>query len=750
MSLKLRFLCGLTMVMILAGTAGAAVVINELFYDPASTDDNKEFIELYNNGTAAVDLGGWQIQWGGTSYSYGTYTIPPGTIIQPGSYFLIGGSLVDSLFAVTPNVIQFFNFQNGGSETDAVRLNNLAGYTDTCPYDWPNNYGLAGDRSNPADSLECNPDIYSGHSLSRVAPGVDTDYATDWEDLATPTPQAAVGVGTPPVITNTMPNPYLPDHNQPVVINTRIYDDGAVDTARVHYNPGTGFIALQLFDDGLHNDGAAGDSVYGNTISGYPAGSAVTFYIRAVDNAGLVALAPSGAPGTTYRYEYHNYANVTSIAELRTNDSLGVPTTLDEIHTVIGYVTATSQFGASGPAHLQTSATGGPAIAVFDPVISTAPWLVGQQVKVTGWIGFYNGLTEIVDDPSNFNYDPVIEVLSTSSVASQWISDLDLLGEDDESLLIHVHGVRFCTTGTFAGNTNYWVTSGADSFEVRIDQDTDLPGTAIPTLPITVQGLISQFDASSPYTAGYQLLPRSTADLIPAVTCVTMTPVNPPIVIPATGGSFDYTISLTNNGTGPVLISSLQLQAELPNGSFYNVLAQPVSLTLPAGLTVTRIKAQTIPATAPAGLYSYRAMMTFPMLPEVFSDGFPFTKSATLRGDQVVEEWGGEWLCDWQESGPEAPVAATTVLPQAHALDQNFPNPFNPTTAVSYQLASADRVSLRVFDTAGRVVSTLVDGWREAGVHQVTFDGTGLPSGMYLLRMQAGDFTATQKMMLVK
>jgi hypothetical protein len=59
-------------------------------------------------------------------------------------------------------------------------------------------------------------------------------------------------------------------------------------------------------------------------------------------------------------------------------------------------------------------------------------------------------------------------------------------------------------------------------------------------------------------------------------------------------------------------------------------------------------------------------------------------------------------------------------------------------------------VNLAVYDISGRLVTTLVNGWREAGVHEVTFDGSGLVSGVYLYQLEAGDFTAGGKMVLIK
>jgi N-acetylneuraminic acid mutarotase/phosphoribosylformylglycinamidine (FGAM) synthase PurS component len=88
-------------------------------------------------------------------------------------------------------------------------------------------------------------------------------------------------------------------------------------------------------------------------------------------------------------------------------------------------------------------------------------------------------------------------------------------------------------------------------------------------------------------------------------------------------------------------------------------------------------------------------------------------------------------------------------------LEQNFPNPFNPVTTIVFSVAERTRVRLVVFDMAGRVVATILDRQFEAGRYSVPWDGksvngTGLSSGVYLLRLESGDFTATRKMVMLR
>jgi hypothetical protein len=91
---------------------------------------------------------------------------------------------------------------------------------------------------------------------------------------------------------------------------------------------------------------------------------------------------------------------------------------------------------------------------------------------------------------------------------------------------------------------------------------------------------------------------------------------------------------------------------------------------------------------------------------------------------------------NWLGLATAVPPAAKPSVPGAFALHPAYPNPFNPSTVIRYELRAASRVSLRVYDTAGREVRTLVEGWRAAGNHEVTFEGADLPSGVYLLRLE--------------
>ena len=83
-------------------------------------------------------------------------------------------------------------------------------------------------------------------------------------------------------------------------------------------------------------------------------------------------------------------------------------------------------------------------------------------------------------------------------------------------------------------------------------------------------------------------------------------------------------------------------------------------------------------------------------------------------------------------------------------LQKPHPNPFNAKTAISYQLSANSYVTLRVYDTAGRLVETLVGGWRAAGEHQLTWEAGDLAAGVYFAKLEAGEYVGVQKMLLLK
>jgi hypothetical protein len=86
----------------------------------------------------------------------------------------------------------------------------------------------------------------------------------------------------------------------------------------------------------------------------------------------------------------------------------------------------------------------------------------------------------------------------------------------------------------------------------------------------------------------------------------------------------------------------------------------------------------------------------------------------------------------------------------SNELGNNYPNPFNPITTISYRIETPGHVTMKIFDVLGREVSTLVNQVKEAGVHRVEFDGSRLASGIYFYELRVNQFREIKKMMIIK
>jgi hypothetical protein len=220
------------------------------------------------------------------------------------------------------------------------------------------------------------------------------------------------------------------------------------------------------------------------------------------------------------------------------------------------------------------------------------------------------------------------------------------------------------------------------------------------------------------------------ASSTPNVT-ITVLPVNPPIIIPAQGGTFEWDLTLHNGETTPQAIDIWTI-ITLPSGSSRPGWGPFLNLTMPAGATINRVRTQNIVDRYPPGAYTYTANIGDHPGVVWDSDSFPFSKSAA----------GAD---GWVNSQPTMALTPTEYL-----LHGASPNPFNPTTTLSFALPQAGPVRLSVYNVSGREVAPLVNGWRDAGNHEVTFNATGLASGLYVYQLTAGDFHASGKLMLTK
>lgn len=153
--------------------------------------------------------------------------------------------------------------------------------------------------------------------------------------------------------------------------------------------------------------------------------------------------------------------------------------------------------------------------------------------------------------------------------------------------------------------------------------------------------------------------------------------------------------------------------------------------------------------------------------PKLSSGGmvtFQFTYTApSVAGQQTLFANGNSVNLNGFNSGDQWNFAANKIINvvqptgiddrfsvNSFELRQNFPNPFNPSTVISWQSSVSSWQTLKVYDTLGNEVATLVNEWKEAGDHAVEFNANGLASGIYYYKLTAGNFTLTRKMLMLK
>jgi hypothetical protein len=214
-----------------------------------------------------------------------------------------------------------------------------------------------------------------------------------------------------------------------------------------------------------------------------------------------------------------------------------------------------------------------------------------------------------------------------------------------------------------------------------------------------------------------------------------------PIQIPASGGSFEFIVAVINNEMSAQEVDGWTCYED-PLGVMSDPLMGPATAMLDPG-PIGWHRVQNVAGTAIPGVYTYIANVgEYP--DEVYAcDSFEFEKLET--GD-------GPWVGDWNNWGDPFgdEVIEPEMLPEKFVLNGAYPNPFNPSTTINFAMPEAARVTLTVYDVQGRVVAEVIDGWREAGTHEVLFDGSGLASGVYVYKLKANQFSATAKMVLMK
>jgi hypothetical protein len=225
-------------------------------------------------------------------------------------------------------------------------------------------------------------------------------------------------------------------------------------------------------------------------------------------------------------------------------------------------------------------------------------------------------------------------------------------------------------------------------------------------------------------------------------------PINPPIIIPTTGGIFQYNISVTNSGsiTDTFLVWNM---VSLPNGTNYGPVLGPAIIILNNGSTIARVRNQSVPANAPAGNYIYHSYAgVFPNT-VISQDSFTFTKSEVGREIISSEVWStSNWDEDFKYLNDEA---NSSITHHSSFIISASPNPFNSSVALRFELSDASSYELTIYDINGREVWRLETRDSRLETNEVVWDAEGMPSGIYFAQLSVdGGQSMVRKVVLMK
>ncbi len=222
---------------------------------------------------------------------------------------------------------------------------------------------------------------------------------------------------------------------------------------------------------------------------------------------------------------------------------------------------------------------------------------------------------------------------------------------------------------------------------------------------------------------------------IPSELSIDMIPDNPPVIVPA-GGSFTFTGILANN-SDQAQTTDVWIMIDVPNYGLYGPVKRfnNISLSPDQTISVNGIN-QSVPMNAPAGDYDYNVYCGDYPASVIDWATFPFTVTSPAQSDSE------DWVLSGWELDRETPEKAVFV--------NNYPNPFNTKTTISYHLPEASVVNLDIFNLLGQKVASLESGYKQTGEYSLTWDASEHSSGIYFYKLEIGDKVFMKRMTLLK
>lgn len=402
---------------------------------------------------------------------------------------------------------------NNFGHPNTISVNNFLNTTDSCNQAplW-----VQQNRGNPTDSRSddaladgiADPDDVSGvlglsGTLLLVSDG--TDYQISGGDVAPFTlPNDCAGTATadfPPAILSLTRSPWVPLAAQAVTVEADVRDEGSPTTRPT--------VTLEWSVDGVAQTAIAmaavgGTNLYQGTLPAQADGARVAYAVSASDSSASAVSRPQGY-----------FSGTSPVAALRLNDAEGILIPVEYAARIEGNVTVEPGVFHPFVSQIFVQDDAGDGLQIFDNTL--LPLDRGDRVELVGELEQFSGQTEL-NTAQDFGGYGVTD-LGPGSVPAPQVITVAQAGEGHEGRLVRIDGVTLLS-GTIPGpgEGNGYLTisddGGTSTLTLKIDQDTQIPGSGTPTQAFDVIGVISQFDAWPTLDDGYEIVPREPADLV--------------------------------------------------------------------------------------------------------------------------------------------------------------------------------------------------------------------------------------------
>jgi phosphatidylserine/phosphatidylglycerophosphate/cardiolipin synthase-like enzyme len=544
----LRAALAVAALLVICSLTGLAqqVVINELYNSSATTDEWVELVVVQDS----LDMRGWDLR----DFSSGGAAQAPlvfsndalWSSVRKGTIIVVGQALAfvedvdasDGVVQIRSNNALYFSgtvFTFAGT-SDAIQIRNAAD-THIFGVSW----GTGNAASLPSPKVHFTGTMSSGSTIffnEDTLPELTT--TTNWTFNTTAQTRGAGNTALNIAWISSLRGTNTGDGSGIATIDPDTTTHGSTFTLNVLYHRDTIYTVTDLriiippsfawshsasdvsFTDMTATKSVSGDTVYFSgitftldsvtiSIAGLTAPDSTAYYPVRIQTRASVQYA-SLTPGP----QFTNFGLPQTIAEIKGNDGNGVALRSGQLVTIRGVMTVANEFG--GPSYLQDN-TGG--IAVFGSALS-ASTVVGDEVIVSGKVEPFNGLCELTSPylhsiPTTGN-SPTPILLTCNQVFTDGSGGV----ENYEGMLVRFNLVT--VADTFGNSISSWAVTGSGTnyrlfdasgyVDVRIDNGVDFVNTASPQSAFDIIGVVSQFKSSLPFIGGYQVMPRSSADIL--------------------------------------------------------------------------------------------------------------------------------------------------------------------------------------------------------------------------------------------